>query len=156
MNEKYHQIFLQQQVQLLFSVILINKEYWSALSTLSIFDDKTSDKLIYQMRALLSRLLWVFAEMSMSQSMKSCWRFLSLQNICLYLEAFEVSDDSLEALQLFDKIRLAQTLLKSQLFNNKIVIQSQMIESWDNDLQTKLSINCVRNDMISRVRLLDE
>jgi len=65
----------------------------------------------------------------MSQSMKSCRRFSSLQNICLYLEAFEVSDDSLEALQSFDEIRLAQTLLKSQLFDNKIVIQTQMIES---------------------------
>jgi len=92
----------------------------------------------------------------MPQSMKPCRRFLSLQNICLYLEAFEVSDDSLEALQPFDETRLAQALLKSQLFGNKIAIQPQVIESWNNDLRTKLSINCVRNDMISRVRLLDE
>jgi len=156
MNEKHHQTFLQQRVQLLFPAILTNREYWSALSTLPIFDDKTPDKLIYQMRALLSRLLWVFAGTGMPQSMKPCRRFSSLQNICLYLEAFEVPGDSLEALQPFDETRLAQTLLKSQLFGNKIVIQPQVIESWDNDLRTKLSINCVRNDMVSRVRLLDE
>jgi hypothetical protein len=154
MDEKHHQTFLQQRVQPLFPAILTNREYWSALSTLPIFDDKTPDKLIYQMRALLSRLLWVSAGTGMPQSMEPCRRFSPLQN--LYLEAFGVPDDLLRALQPFDETRLAQALLKSQLFGNKIVIQPQVIESWNNDLRTKLSINCVRNDMVSRVRLLDK
>ncbi len=156
MDEKHHQTFLQQRVQLLFPAILTNREYWSALSTLPIFDDKTPDKLIYQMRALLSGLLWVSAGTGMPQSMEPCRRFSPLQNICLYLEAFGVPGDPLGALQPFDETRLAQALLKSQLFGNKIAIQPQVIESWDNDLRTKLPINCVRNDMVSRVRLLDE
>lgn len=148
-DEKYHQTFLRQHTQILFPVILSNKEYWSALSTLPLFDDKTSDEVIYQMRALLSGLLWASAGTAMPQSMKPCRKFSPLQNICLYLEAFRVPDDSLGALQPLNEVRLA-------LIGDKLAIQPQVVESWDSYLRTILPIDCVRNDMASRLGFCGE
>ena len=92
----------------------------------------------------------------MPQSMKPFRKFSPLQNICLYLEAFGVPGDPLGALQPLDEARIAQALLESQFFGDKIAIQPQVVESWDSYLRTILPIDCVRNGMVSRVRLLDD
>ena len=87
----------------------------------------------------------------MPQSMKPCRKFSSLQNICLYLEAFGVPCDPLGALQPLDQARLAQALLESQFIGDETAIQPQVVKSWDSYLRTILPIDCDRNDMASRV-----
>lgn len=148
-DEIHHQALCQRSRQLLFPIIPSSEEYWYALSTSALFEGKTSHQLAYQMETLLSMLLWVSCGKDIPQFLKPSPEFTPLQNVGIYMEAFGVQEKPVEAFQPLNIAKLARSLKQSRLFAESENINIQDIESWNNNMQYSLPINCPRNNLVS-------
>ena len=142
-DDRYHQLYHQRNIQFLFPKLPSSAGYWTAHSSLLIFEDKTPEELMEQTRALLLMLLSISSDVP--RYLQPFREFLPLQNIYLLLTAFEVPTDHL---QILNGAKAFDALLVSG-YDIKI------IKKWDNFLRMNLFIDYFRN-MISTVNLPNE
>lgn len=109
-------MFLGQSRQFLFPTTLSSDEYWYTLSTSIVNEGNLPDQLAYQRVILLARLLWVSDGRGMPRFLEPSLELSPLQNVCLYIEAFGVKENPLEAFQPLETAKLVRALQASQLF----------------------------------------
>ena len=80
------------------------------------------------MYKLITRLFWLSAGGSMPQCLAPAPDFTPLQNICLYMQAFRINENPLEAFQPFDGAKLFRSLPRfwpdTDQKNNYLAIQN--------------------------------
>lgn len=144
-DETHHPALLQRSQQMLFPIISSTEKYWEELSRAALFDGKNPHELADQMETLLSMLLWLSSGTDKPQYLNSSPGFTSLQNVSIYMEAFGVKEDPLEAFQPLDTGKLARSLELSPLFPKSENMGIQKIESWDAHMQHYLPIKRPRS-----------
>ena len=129
-NYEEHRNILAWNKQHWFPILHTNEMYWHDLSSQSIFSDMQTKELVHQMRSLLSMLLHIFTNQLISwltdQGQVSV-KFLSLQNLILICEAFQVLINLLNSFETLNWTKLDWDLSLSQLFREFSIIDHQII-----------------------------
>jgi hypothetical protein len=90
MDDRYHQVYHQRDIQFLFPQLPTSTKYWAGHSSLLIFKGKTPEELMEQTRALLLMLLSISSDGTVPRNLPLFLDFLLLQNIYLLLTAFRI------------------------------------------------------------------
>ena len=135
-DEKHHQD-LQRCQDTLFPTVPSSEKYWDELSRKPVFDGKRPLDLALQMETLLSILLWLSSGEAKPHHLKSSPGFTSLQNVSIYMEAFGIKEDPLEAFQPLDERKLTRALGLSTLSHRSYI---QEFNLWDTLTQHSLAI----------------
>lgn len=152
-SESFHQTFLRAD-ELPIPFFPADDEYWNVLSTKVMFEDKTPEQLAQQMYKLIARLLWLSAGGSMPHCLEPAPDFTPLQNICLYMQAFGINENPLEAFQPFDSAKLVRSLRRFWPHTDQAKFYLE-IQTWDTYLQSSLPISCPRSNEVGQSRLLN-
>ena len=106
----HHQEFLQRNPQLLFPIISSCKVYWDDLSTEALFEGKQPLELAGQMEALLYALLRASSVGYIPHCLESSSDFTPLQNVGIYMKAFGLEENPLEAFRPLDITSIVKSL----------------------------------------------
>lgn len=152
-NDQYHGIILAWDKQCWFPILRTDKKYWLDLSLHPIFVGMTSEKLVRQMRLLLSTLLRIPDDRPLSQLInpdQPSEEFSPLQSLTLICEAFGVPTNFSNPFRTLDWTELSRDLSLSKLSGGSDNIDPEVMQAWWVDLSLRLPIDSPLDDLRSR------
>jgi len=152
-NDQDHGNILAWDKQCWFPILRTDEKYWLELSLHPIFVGMTSEKLVRQMRLLLSTLLQIPHNRPLSQLVnpdQPSEEFSPLQNLQLICEAFLVPANLSNPFRTLNWTELSQDLSLSKLSAGPENIGPEVMQAWWVYLSSRLPIDSPLDDLRSR------